>query len=374
MSIKIFELFYKIGKMTNYTSYAFLMRKLSHPDSKNINVTQKKYSISSRRSNISMISVNSMTYYQPIPVQYYKRRSLLPSNNRFDDEEENEEIAFETEETCMECKGIINLVTLSFDFEKIRKELFWAQCPHCSNYIIPKLGVKIGKEETINDKNHFRVVLYSPHYLKQNFHLALFKEFSIYLDLEVFKKKYNSFFWNAIWYFQIMQLPFDFIIPYKKTPTGSVNYFKTTTSYDVLISPSYDTNIEEHFNFNPNVISNFDVNPLKNSFPSKDLQICSQAADHQFHHGNEVIFSIPSNYTSTGQENVVEIDHNVQASFINDDFLESNDPLNDHRYSVKTTKVKRVNRELRKKFGFNSMDLNSEANKLTVNFHLEKEE
>jgi DNA-directed RNA polymerase subunit RPC12/RpoP len=57
-----------------------------------------------------------------------------------------DEIYFEIDSACMECKGEINIQKICSDFEKIGKELLWAVCPHCESNIILKMNVKIGTE------------------------------------------------------------------------------------------------------------------------------------------------------------------------------------------------------------------------------------
>jgi hypothetical protein len=59
------------------------------------------------------------------------------------------------------------------------------------------------------------VILHSPYFLKYNYIPVIVKDFGLELPIEIFRKKYNTLFWNCLWYFSIMELPFDFMMPYK---------------------------------------------------------------------------------------------------------------------------------------------------------------
>jgi hypothetical protein len=48
-----------------------------------------------------------------------------------------------------------------------------------------------------------------------NYSIALLKEYNVKLDVETFRMRYNALFWNSIWYFQLKDLRYDFLLPYE---------------------------------------------------------------------------------------------------------------------------------------------------------------
>jgi hypothetical protein len=101
----------------------------------------------------------------------------------------------------------------------MKKHLLWALCPKCKCYVIPKISVRLSPEprtSKLEDLNFERFMIYQPEYLKTNYNTVLLKEYGLKLDLEDFRNKYNSLFWSSIWYFSVLNLPFDLFLPYKK--------------------------------------------------------------------------------------------------------------------------------------------------------------
>lgn len=59
--------------------------------------------------------------------------------------------------------------------------------------------------------------------MKYNYHVGLIKEFYCKLDVKNFKCKFNSLFWNSIWFFSIEELPCYFFIPYQEAIEKSIS-------------------------------------------------------------------------------------------------------------------------------------------------------
>lgn len=121
----------------------------------------------------------------------------------------------------MECQTNINLDKLSRDFDNMRRDILWASCPFCGSFLLPKIGVRLGREINhfnklkFNTSSYEAVVLYSPFFLKYNYNNGLLKEFKFKLDVNNFKMRFNAIFWDSIWYFKIKELDYEFMLPYE---------------------------------------------------------------------------------------------------------------------------------------------------------------
>ena len=108
---------------------------------------------------------------------------------------------------------------LVLNINDMNDDEFWAKCPHCCCFILPKLIVSFGTENNKNNRLLLttsiidRVFLYSPKTL--NYNMFDNGKSNYNQNLEDFKATQNPFFWNIIWYFKVKNLPFDFMLPYK---------------------------------------------------------------------------------------------------------------------------------------------------------------
>jgi len=155
---------------------------------------------------------------------------------------------------CFDCLKQVNLKEIGRDFKKMLKDLEWAKCPYpkCESPLLPKLRIKYLKDilnSDVPDQEKYKdfdeaEVLYSPFYLKYNFNNTSFIESRLKLDLDTFKIKFNSIFWNSIWYFEIKGLPFDFLMPYY-SETFDENFIPIPTLFMQNIRLSYTIGKEE---------------------------------------------------------------------------------------------------------------------------------
>ena len=133
----------------------------------------------------------------------------------------SEDITFFAFDNCTKCQNDINLETLCKDFKNMGREVLWAKCPRCNEYILPKLTFRLGKE--INKSGYMRintceyesVVLYSPFTLKNNYKSSVLKNFNVKLDVDEYMKNYKEIFWDSLWYFKMNNLEYDFMLPYE---------------------------------------------------------------------------------------------------------------------------------------------------------------
>lgn len=129
----------------------------------------------------------------------------------------SENVKFNRYDTCIECSSTLDLPQISINFASMKKDVMWAQCAHCGAFNLPKLTVRIGdfvsNSQSITEDE---VVLHSPYDLKVNVKEAINRECGIKLDIDWFKLRFNALFWNAIWYFALNSLGYDFLLPYRK--------------------------------------------------------------------------------------------------------------------------------------------------------------
>ena len=86
---------------------------------------------------------------------------------------------------------------------------------------MPKLTVKFGKEVNFNGDLKYNtsvsdcVILFSPLSLKENYNNSIVKTYGTKLNVDDLILKYNTLFWNSFWYFKMINLDLDFMLPYE---------------------------------------------------------------------------------------------------------------------------------------------------------------
>lgn len=123
---------------------------------------------------------------------------------------------------CTNCGEEININQLSRKFSLMKKEIEWGTCVGCGGSLLPKINISYGKDLKFNEEIsspytsvNERIIIFSPSMLKHNYHVALIKEYQYKLDIYELKNKYSVFYWNSIWYFSILNLPYEFMFPYE---------------------------------------------------------------------------------------------------------------------------------------------------------------
>ena len=169
-----------------------------------------------------------------------------------------ENILFYAFDACMgmECQKEINLLKQSTNYKEMAKDLIWAKCPNCSEYMLPKLTIKFGKELNINGnmKNNTSiydsVVLFSPLSLKENYKNSLLKDYGIKLDVEQLLEKHSTTFWNTLWYFKINHLDYEFMLPYEH----NMEDVKFCVNQEITTSEIYENHIMKNLKENNDLL------------------------------------------------------------------------------------------------------------------------
>ena len=174
-------------------------------------------------------------------------------------------IQFENFQECQECLKKINLETICKDYKKMKKELLWAQCPLCLNYIKPQISVTIGNNIFPNMKNFSLskkeiFTLHSPYELKISIKNIIDNEQFGLLNIDKLKIKFPNIFWSCIWYFNLYNLDYSIILPYevnvyKKIPKNTgINAPFIITKICPLIKDKNKKNYKENDNKDKNEI------------------------------------------------------------------------------------------------------------------------
>ena len=194
-----------------------------------------------------------------------------------------EDILFYAFDTCMgmDCQNDINLVTESQNYKDMARDLIWAKCPKCNDYMLPKLTVKFGKDLNINGNMKYTtskydcVVLFSPLSLKENYNNSLVKDYGIKLNVEELLEKYNTTFWNSLWYFKLCNLEYDFMLPYEH----NMDDITFNSNVDITTTEIYEINLnikekKRQSNKNVNILVNKEEYNEILKYDKDELTIC----------------------------------------------------------------------------------------------------
>lgn len=331
MVVQLYQHFltHKYPSADNYFLIANIMDRLGGKNKdENIKPTDKKYSVRSSRSYIN--SFNNLNMYiidRPTGEVKFRERSINTKTEFL----RKFQISFDNEDNCMECNGILNIEILSVNYEKMKKNLFWAVCPNCKNNVVPKLGIDViygDSQKQYKDK----VLLYSPFHLKYNYDVFLLKEYNLQLDVNSFCKKYSALFWNSIWYFSQIDLPFAFLMPYVD---NSEVIYKSISSFSKLEIQNYVCDI--FLKTEPkSTKSRFNTQ----TFANEDSEFISDS-------NSFINVNVLMDCSSFKSEKRLELPHH---------------PDYKHKFSLHTERIKRK-KEIRVRSVVKSMDLTPNSNK-----------
>ena len=169
----------------------------------------------------------------------------------------DDNITFNYKQQCPECNTILNLEKISNEYKKTNKELLWAKCHKCENFILPKMSVSLGVAiPNISCFKKVQFTLLSPYNLKNAIKDIVDKQ--KFLNIDTFKANFPNEFWSCIWYFSLNNLDYDIILPYEE------NIFKSKTNFTKGINLNYINSSISHNIKNNNVeLNNEKINKNK---------------------------------------------------------------------------------------------------------------
>ena len=186
--------------------------------------------------------INNTFYFGKKEEKIYFQRRTFKSENEINILGDN--IHFVYLQECPECGRKIDIKIISKDYKKMKKDLLWAQCPLCLNYIKPQISVILGNDTfpgkkinnlSLSKKEFF--TLYSPYELKNHIKYIIDKDQFHLLNIDKLRNIFPNIFWNCIWYFHLYDLDYSIILPYE------VNIYKKKASSNIIITPFIITKI-----------------------------------------------------------------------------------------------------------------------------------
>ena len=248
--------------------YNFLLAHKITPDSFVFSIVSKiknkpnsKNVINNSNSNINN---NIQKKRDSLDLTYNENISLFKKRTFHSDEDDliiGDTVEFDCIQICEKCEAIIDLELLSMDYKNMKKEVLWAKCPECTEYIRPKITVHFGNN--FSNENSFQKCsnsetfsICSPYELKNYFTEIICKGKCGMFDVNKFKKSYILFFWNVIWYFKINNIDYDIILPYESIA------FKSKTTKNIILQK---ISCKIFDNTNRNELNNYKSLSIKNS-------------------------------------------------------------------------------------------------------------
>ena len=205
--------------LKNYTLHSILITNLT----KNFNsdmFSSKTNMISSREailnkidSNMELINLENLTFL---------KRGIYSM-----DENIQESIEFGLKTMCCYCRRLNEIEYKLLMEQKGESNGILLQCGNCKNSFSPRIKVNI------NDKLIESFELISCWDMLQFIKNEFMTNNKFNIDVINFKKNYNEFFWNAVFYFSLNELNFDFLTPYVKDISNNIlqqNYVNENTS------------------------------------------------------------------------------------------------------------------------------------------------
>lgn len=139
-----------------------------------------------------------------------------------------QEVSFLIKETCKKCARVLKADDISQKWSKAEYN-YESACIACEEKILPKLVIRVGLEigyykETPTSTRE-ETLFVSPQALRKLISDLILSQKD--LELEQLRCGYPMIFWNAVYYFYINNLPFDFLLMYNNEEQSS-DIFLTT--------------------------------------------------------------------------------------------------------------------------------------------------
>ena len=223
-TIKFYMMYNKLMGSTNYYLLNLLCDKISQKE----DYIFEKVEDEEEHSNIIL----SKRYLINVNNEFSKRRKnkLMRSSIVSEDDEE---ILFSSEQICKKCNeiGDINKDEIIKNESNLIEETCKYKCEKCKNDnqdIIIKYQILffnyLKKEAFITETGEF--TLYTPYRLYKDLKKYFYEENSIELQIKnIFDIKEKINLVNILYYFQLLNLSYDFILPYAPKVTSSMKLF-----------------------------------------------------------------------------------------------------------------------------------------------------
>ena len=213
MIIKIFELI----KDLKYGEFSCLTQKFKSDtklkwEQKKMNLANSKLILSyfrdQKADDKELSEIKTIDY----DIKWIQKRTFKTVADPIENENiiEKEKIIFESIINCNNCGKELKLISLILNFSTKAKDNFLV-CSKCKKYMEPEVQIIYD-----NIKNKF--TLYSPMKLLR-VAKDILMEYGPRIDLDELRNKFNSFFWNCVFYFFQNGLSIEMMLKYKTKDT-----------------------------------------------------------------------------------------------------------------------------------------------------------
>ena len=237
--------------LKNYTLHSILITNLTKSFNSD-NLSSKTNIISSRAailnkkdSNMELINLENLTF---------SKRSIYSQ-----DENIQESIEFGLKTMCCHCRRLNEIEYELLLKIKGKPNGVLLQCGNCKKSFSPRIKVNI--DNKIIESFELISCWDMLQFIKNEFMTN--NKFNI--DVINFKKNYNEFFWNAVFYFSLNELNFDFLTPYIKDISNNLvqNNYRNENIQEQFSELFYENTSNVFYNqrrMKGNMASNY-INP-----------------------------------------------------------------------------------------------------------------
>ena len=237
--------------LKNYTLHSILITNLTKSFNSD-NLSSKTNIISSRAailnkkdSNMELINLENLTF---------SKRGIYSQ-----DENTQESIEFGLKTMCCHCRRLNEIEYELLLKIKGKPNGVLLQCGNCKKSFSPRIKVNI--DNKIIESFELISCWDMLQFIKNEFMTN--NKFNI--DVINFKKNYNEFFWNAVFYFSLNELNFDFLTPYVKDISNNLvqNNYRNENTQEQFSELFYENTSNVFYNqrrMKGNMASNY-INP-----------------------------------------------------------------------------------------------------------------
>ena len=237
--------------LKNYTLHSILITNLTKSFNSD-NLSSKTNIISSRAailnkkdSNMELINLENLTF---------SKRGIYSQ-----DENIQESIEFGLKTMCCHCRRLNEIEYELLLKIKGKPNGVLLQCGNCKKSFSPRIKVNI--DNKIIESFELISCWDMLQFIKNEFMTN--NKFNI--DVINFKKNYNEFFWNAVFYFSLNELNFDFLTPYVKDISNNLvqNNYRNENTQEQFSELFYENTSNVFYNqrrMKGNMASNY-INP-----------------------------------------------------------------------------------------------------------------
>lgn len=192
-------------------------------DAATVHLLQRIISLSFKKDQQNVVKnvgnsifFTNVSYFESAAPNIFRRRVFTKAGDSHIFAKQ--ELCFLIKETCKNCHRFLTIKEIKEGWQENEYD-FEATCAGCKDKYMPNLRVRIGLEVGHETKtsNRENTIFASPRSLKALVRDLLDDQRSKFrLEIELFRIYNPVIFWNLIWHFNDLGLPFEFMLPYEQ--------------------------------------------------------------------------------------------------------------------------------------------------------------